>query len=199
LGENGVPDAWPCFIVGKVGTDLSTTTFDRTSALRLRDRVRPSGSLIKGHYTDWVADRKAYPATGMGGANVGPEFTATELAALKKLCQMESRKANISPSGFLDALEEAVIVSNRWKKWLQAEEKEAKFGELKPERREWLVATGARYIWTQPGVLSARQKLYANLSAEINAHEFVIDQIAANIQLYVDDFNLRDSIDLLQN
>jgi len=28
LEENSLADAWPCFVVGKVGTDLHTSTFD---------------------------------------------------------------------------------------------------------------------------------------------------------------------------
>jgi len=97
LQAAGLAHAWPCFIVGKVGTDLHTTTFDPESARRLYDRVVPLGSLIKGHYTDWVANPADYPASGMGGANVGPEFTATELAALHELCAREARLVESQP------------------------------------------------------------------------------------------------------
>ena len=82
---------WPCFIVGKVGTDLHTTTFDPETAHRLYQVVSPLGSLVKGHYTDWVVNPGEYPASGIGAANVGPEFTATELAALRQLCDLEAR------------------------------------------------------------------------------------------------------------
>src|SRR3990170_6656825 len=77
--------AWPCFMVAQVGTDLHTTTFDPEAAERLYSRVAGFGSLIKGHYTDEVDHPEAYPASGMGGANVGPELTAVEFEALREL------------------------------------------------------------------------------------------------------------------
>lgn len=208
LEDRGLAHAWPCFVVGKVGTDLHTTTFDPESARRLYDRVAPLGSLIKGHYTDWVANPADYPATGMGGANVGPEFTATELAALHELCDREARLAADGPdlavSGFKEVLQAAVVDSNRWQKWLAPEEAGRRFEELAFPRQEWLVATGARYVWTDPRVLAARQQLYDNVrplqsvrSEPPDPDGFVVDRIADNIQMYVDVFNLKDSLSLL--
>lgn len=40
--------AWPCFVVGKVGTDLGKPVFDPEVARRLYERVVPLGSLIQG-------------------------------------------------------------------------------------------------------------------------------------------------------
>ncbi len=190
LEARGLSHAWPAFIVGKVGTDLHTTTFDPESARRLYERVSPLGSLVKGHYTDWVANPADYPATGMGGANVGPEFTATELAALRELCAREARSGRPG-SGFEAALKAAVVDSNRWRKWLTPDESRLRFDELTPDRQEWLVATGARYVWTDPQVLAARRRLYDGLRSEMaDPHAFVIDSIARSIQKYVDAFNL---------
>ncbi len=202
----GLAHAWPCFIVAKVGTDLHTTTFDPGSARRLYDRVVPLGSLIKGHYTDWVANPADYPATGMGGANLGPEFTATELTALLELCTHETRlvesKPYLSPSGFKAAIKTAVVDSNRWQKWLTPEEIGRSFDQLPSLRQEWLVATGARYVWTDPRVLVARKRLYDNLRYDLSdefpdPHAFVVERIAQNVQKYVDAFNLKNSLTLL--
>ena len=207
LSELGMADVWPCFIVGKVGTDLHTTDFDPGSALNLYGRVAPLGSLVKGHYTDWVANPADYPATGMGGANVGPEFTASELAALRELCEREAQLVQCGEveqtSRFEDGLRAAVVESNRWQKWLTPEEEalaagERGFGALAAERQEWLVSTGARYVWTRPHVLSARARLYDNLRGAIaDPNGFVVDRIVENIQVYIDAFNLRDSAPLL--
>jgi D-tagatose-1,6-bisphosphate aldolase subunit GatZ/KbaZ len=208
LEDRGLAHAWPCFVVGKVGTDLHTTSFDPESARRLYDRVAPLGSLIKGHYTDWVANPADYPVTGMGGANVGPEFTATELAVLHELCDLEARLAvdrpDVRVSGFRDVLQAAVVDSNRWQKWLAPEEVGRRFDELALPRQEWLVATGARYVWTDPRVLAARQQLYDNVrplqsvrSESPDPDGFVVDRIAANVQVYVDAFNLKGSLSLL--
>ena len=63
--------AWPAFVVGKVGTDLHHA-FRPGGCEKLRAITAPHGSLVKGHYTDWVDNPEAYPTSGMGGANVGP-------------------------------------------------------------------------------------------------------------------------------
>lgn len=193
LQENGLLDIWPSFIVGKVGTDLHTTTFDLKTAGRLREIVAPYGSLIKGHYTDWVDNPEAYPRSGMGGANIGPEFTAAEAEALRVLCDFEStlhRRRSVVPSGFFKALTEAVVESGRWRKWIEPGEPE-KFGALSPERQRWLVTSGARYVWTQATVLKARSRLYSNLAPVMrDPHGWVVERIAEPIEEYVRAFNL---------
>lgn len=200
LNELRLLSAWPCFIVGKVGTDLHTTTFDPQVAQRLDARIAPLGALVKGHYTDWVANPEAYPQAGMGGANVGPEFTAEELAALRELCQIEGHVLPRVPSEFEMALEAAVIDSQRWKKWLLPEEAGCDFSRLPTERQGWLVATGARYVWTEARVQAARQRLYENLAGEMDdPHGQVVARIAARVERYIDAFHLRQSAKLLSS
>ncbi len=160
------------------------------------------GSLIKGHYTDWVANAQDYPAAGMGGANVGPEFTAVEYDALVDLAAKESALLVSRPqtlaSGMLQSLEDAVLASNRWQKWLQPDERHLAFADLSPQRRAWLVRTGARYIWMDAPVLEARRRLYANLSAVMpNPNQYVVERIAAAIDRYVNRFGLFDANRLL--
>ena len=194
-------DAWPCFVVAQVGTDLHTTDFAPEAAHQLTAIVRPLGSLLKGHYTDWVANPEAYPAAGMGGANVGPEFTAAEVLALADLDRRDARfcaNRRLDPARFMAALEQAVVDSNRWQKWLQPEEVGRPFHDLAGDRRTWLTQTGARYVWTTPAVLQARQTLYEHLSVVSSApHAYVVDQVARSIQQYVDAFGLFDSLTLL--
>lgn len=201
LDEAHLLDAWPCFIVGKVGTDLHTTSFDPTIAAHLCTLVKPYGSLIKGHYTDWVKDLEAYPQSGMGGGNVGPEFTAVEFSALADLCGKEedlSRRRNTEPSRFMTILEEAVIGSGRWLKWIQPHERHHNFNTLSQERKQWLVQTGARYVWTAPSVVEAREALYANLSCLIeNPGQTVVDRIALSMERYITHFHLFDSLTAL--
>lgn len=194
--------AWPCFIVGKVGTDLHTTDFDSVVAKELFDLVMPYGSLIKGHYTDWVANPEAYPLAGMGGANVGPEFTTVEFVALAALVAKEralsTSNPTIRPSRLLEALENAVFRSNRWQKWLQPDERATSFAELDPARRTWLVQTSARYIWTDQEVQAARQQLYANLASILpDPHQYVVQRIATAIDAYVNAFGLFNADTLL--
>jgi tagatose-1,6-bisphosphate aldolase non-catalytic subunit AgaZ/GatZ len=200
LEERELMQAWPVFVVGKVGTDLHTSLFDPEVAKRLRAITAPHGSLVKGHYTDWVDNPEAYPASGMGGANVGPEFTAEEAEALRMLCDYEAALARsrlLTPSRFYEALTQAVVGSGRWRKWLQSDEPE-EFDKLSVERQRWLVTSGARYVWTQPQVVESRSRLYENLTPVMgDPHGWVVDRIAAPIEKYVRAFNLFGSAQLL--
>ncbi len=201
LKDRSLENAWPSFIVAQVGTDLHTNFFDSQAALRLAERVAPLGSLIKGHYTDWVENPRAYPQSGMGGANVGPEFTSVEFQALDELCGREQDLVRHSPytsSHFMQALEEAVVASGRWKKWLLPGEHEKEYSALSPERRSWLAQTGARYVWATTQVQAARQHLYSNLEkAGMDGNDFVVERISQAIDRYIEAFNLTGSVDRL--
>jgi tagatose-1,6-bisphosphate aldolase non-catalytic subunit AgaZ/GatZ len=201
LAARSLAYAWPTFVVAQVGTDLHTTYFDPAAAQRLTEIVQPTGALLKGHYTDWVENPADYPAMGMGGANVGPEFTAVEFDALEELDARDARlcaNRRLVPARCLAALEEAVIASNRWQKWLQPDEVGKPFAELAPARRRWLAQTGARYVWTTPAVAAARQTLYEHLALIApDPHSYVVEAVARSIEHYVDAFNLYDASSLL--
>jgi D-tagatose-1,6-bisphosphate aldolase subunit GatZ/KbaZ len=203
LDMSALSHAWPCFIVAQVGTDLHTTYFDPAAALRLYATLSPLGSLAKGHYTDWVENPEQYPVNGMGGANVGPEFTAEEFLALKDLEAKEislcRHRLRLEPSRFMETLQNAVVESGRWKKWLQPEEFGLDFTTLSPGRREWLLQTGSRYIWTNPQVRSARQNLYNNLAHVLpDPDGYVLDRIVRVIDRYINRFNLFDALQVFQ-
>jgi D-tagatose-1,6-bisphosphate aldolase subunit GatZ/KbaZ len=197
LAEKGLEDVWPCFIVGKVGTDLHTSTFDPEVAASLTRKVKPYGSLIKGHYTDGVTNPEEYPLSGMGAANVGPEFTVGEYEALIELEKLEDElfKQNRIPvrSNIIKLLWKAVIESNRWKKWLLTDEKNLRFEEISQIRQEWLISTGCRYIWQNPEVVVSRYRLYDNLNSNgIDAEEIVLLRIQRDMDKYFRSFNLID-------
>ncbi len=195
LAEAGLSDVWPCFIVGKVGTDLHTTLFDPKVAKELTAKVRPYGSWIKGHYTDDVANPEEYPLSGMGAANVGPEFTISEYEALAEL---ESEEKDLYANGqvaklskMTDTLNALVHKSMRWKKWLLADEQGKDLYELTPERFQWIVKTCSRYIWQNPEAVAARSMLYANLKrVGIDAEEIVLGRIEHDMDKYFNAFNL---------
>ena len=201
LESRSLADSWPTFVVAQVGTDLHTSFFDPAAAHQLTDLVRPKGTLLKGHYTDWVENPRAYPATGMGGANVGPEFTAAEFDALEELANREQRLCatrHLPPSHLMTAIETAVVASNRWQKWLHPNELGQEFAALSPARRRWLAQTGARYIWTAPTVVAARRQLYQHLSLVFpNPHAAVVAAVERVLFQYVDSFNLFDLATLL--
>ena len=148
LAREGLSDIWPCFIVGKVGTDLHTTLFDTEVARSLTAKVCPLGSYIKGHYPDGVSNPQDYPLCGMGAANVGPEFTMSEYDGLAELERTEQKllaEGRIAMrSRITETLERLVEASGRWKKWLLPAEEGSAFGALSAERRTWLGKTGWR-------------------------------------------------------
>ena len=176
---------WPCFVVGKVGTDLHTTLFDPAVARELVARAAEYGSVIKGHYTDYVSNPGDYPRAGMGGANVGPEFTEAEYQALERLARRDDELARggetATRSGLMEALRAAVVASGRWEKWRLPEEAGLAFGQLSPARQSWLVRTGCRYIWAEPSVVAARRTLYANLAAATEEGEQAVLRAIADV------------------
>jgi tagatose-1,6-bisphosphate aldolase non-catalytic subunit AgaZ/GatZ len=195
LKTKKLSDIWPCFIVGKVGTDLHTTTFDPVVAKKLTEIAKGYGSLIKGHYSDNVTNPEAYPASGMGAANIGPEFTEMEYDALIELEEIQKRlfaEGKIARYASLkEKLWESVIKSGRWQKWLHQGENSDDFYSNSPDRQEWLIKTGCRYIWEDPEVLSTRSKLYQNINMQgIDAAEIVESSIERTMDRYFYKFNL---------
>lgn len=202
LKERGLEEVWPCFIVGKVGTDLHTTTFDPETARILTAIAREYGSVIKGHYSDGVTNPEEYPLSGMGAANVGPEFTEKEYAGLLELEQLEETLFNqgkiADRSQISLVLRDAVVNSGRWKKWLNPDEDSVNFDMISSGRRNWLIGTGCRYIWQNPEVNAARMLLYGNLESNgILAEEIVLSHIESAMDKYFAAFNLRNLNDLL--
>ncbi len=202
LFDRNLDDVWPCLVVGKVGTDLHTTTFDPETAKELTKVAREYGSFIKGHYSDSVTNPEVYPLSGMGAANVGPEFTEAEYKGVKELEILEKkyfsegRIARCSDIGV--TLHNAVVNSGRWKKWLQRGEDSENFEKLSAERQEWLISTGCRYIWQNPEVVAARTQLYSNLeNLGILAEEIVLSHIESAMDKYFAAFNLRNLNELL--
>ena len=201
LDKNNLDQCWPCLFVAQIGTDLHTITFKPGVARRLYSILAPLGSMVKGHYTDWVENPEEYPISGIGAANVGPEFTAQEFMALVELEAQERvviEQMRVTPSRFGETLQNVVVESGRWKKWILPGEEDLEFSKLNASRREWLLKTGSRYIWTNEQVIAARNILYNNLKMnDIDAHNFVIEKITQVIEKYLWVFNLKNSIDSL--
>ncbi len=202
LEKENLVDAWPCFIVGKVGTDLHTTEFDTDVAKTIVDIAANYGSVIKGHYSDNVTNPEAYPKAGMGGANVGPEFTEREYEGLIELEEIEKQldaEGKIpKTSSIKNILWDAVVYSGRWTKWLSDNENSEDFYSNDFSRQEWLVKTGCRYIWNNPEVVASRMELYQNLENNgIKAEEILLSRIEKAMDKYFYKFNLINLNDLL--
>jgi len=199
LTERNLTNIWPCFVVGKIGTDLHTTSFDPEMARQLTHITSNYGSYVKGHYTDFVTNLRDYPKAGVGGANVGPEFSQEEFDSLERLGRIEDRLGAqgkvAEPSRFEGVIRGCIVESGRWKKWLLQDEKEKVFEELSPERQRWLLQTGSRYVWAQEPVIEARMMLYKNLAESgINGEETVLGNIDSVMGKYLSSFNLVDAV-----
>ena len=100
-------------------------------------------------------------------------------------------------SNFSNILTNAVIRSDRWKKWLFEDESGLDFHQISSDRKLWLLQSGSRYIWTENDVVEARNKLLTNVSSNIqNPKEFIVDKISLSIERYIDAFNLTDSSEI---
>ena len=195
LKMHNLKDTWPCFVVGKVGTDLHTTLFDPLVARQLAEAAKPYGSKIKGHYSDNVDNPEEYPLSGMGAANIGPEFTEREYDGMMELVTIENMLHNegkiAKPSGMKEKLWEAVISSKRWIKWINKDESADTFYALDKNRQLWLIKTGCRYIWENPEVVAARSKLYGNMERNGIKSELIVQTgICQAMDRYFYKFNL---------
>lgn len=195
LRNKNLAHVWPIFIVAKVGTDLHTINFDKDIAIKAVNMANSYGSFIKGHYTDFVSNPEDYPESGMGAANVGPEFTAAEYDALEELSELENKfysedKIGIK-SNFKEELEKAVMDSNRWKKWLLNGEKN--LDTISIDRKEWIIKTSCRYVWAKPEIKCSQSLLYSNLKLNgIDSKNWTIMKIESAIDKYFRSFNLID-------
>lgn len=203
LEKEGLDETWPCFVVGKVGTDLHTTEFDSGVAKTIVDIAAQYGSVIKGHYSDNVTNPEDYPKSGMGGANVGPEFTEREYEGLVELEEIEQRlyaEHKIPKlSGIKQTLWNAVINSGRWVKWVSDEEDSNDFHANSLDRQEWLIKTGCRYIWQNPEVVACRLELYQNLESNgVKAEQILLAHIERAMDKYFYKFNLVNLNDILE-
>lgn len=195
LADAHLAHAWPCFVVGNVGTDLHTATFAPQVARALAARAAAYGALIKGHYTDYVDAPEDYPLHGMGAANVGPEFAEAEYRALMDLVRLERKLG--ADAGVPATIRRVVVDSGRWKKWLHPEEPRDAFGALAPSRQQWLLRTGSRYVWTHPDVQAARKRLYDHVSDVARPAAFVEWRIKTAVMKYFHAFNLINLTDRL--
>jgi D-tagatose-1,6-bisphosphate aldolase subunit GatZ/KbaZ len=199
MSAKGLLDAWPSFLVGNIGTNLHTTTFNFEAAKTLFEISSGYGLHLKSHYTDYVARLADYPKVPIRAANVGPRFANSEFDTLQRLAGTEAELAGarkgLERSDLSQVLVRAVVDSGRWKKWLQKPEEGRDFSHLTKDRQLWLLRTGSRYIWMSPSVVDERARLYDNLRATgVDAEREVLKAMDRAMDEFFVPFNLRNSL-----
>ena len=205
LSAEGLPQ--PAFIVGQTGTLVrmreNVGSFNEAYARRLAGIAREHGLGFKEHNADYLADDilAAHPGLGITAANVAPEFGAAETAALLALSDRETAAirahpaAGLVPSDFRGLVEEKVLLSGRWAKWLRSAEKGTTEADLRADqgRREAVASVCGHYVFTDPDVATARRQLYANareLRITNDPEREILDAVKASITRYIEAFRL---------
>lgn len=210
LTDTGLEDVHDrlLFIVGQVGTTMRidmTNEFEPEQAQALVDRADSHGLHLKVHYTDWLDDStlSRFPELGIGGANVGPEFAAAIVEALADLTKSEREVAatqdDVTPSGFMEAFEQAAVEDGTWKKFAPDDLDSDDRAAFVEENRRNIATCVGRYVFTDPNVVDAREQLYDTIEThtEIDPEEYVVDSVQRAIGRYVEAFNLQGSATVL--
>jgi D-tagatose-1,6-bisphosphate aldolase subunit GatZ/KbaZ len=186
LAGAGLGEIWPTFVVGRLGTELHTDFVDSEAGRRMVELVNEEGAFIKGHYTDYVANPALYRSMGVGAANIGPELTQVEYEALEDVEREASSMG--AGTGLMTEIRRAVEGSGRWRKWVDP--RVSQLDDVPGAHREWLIKTGARYVWTHPSVVAARRDLMDRSAGTINGEAHVESRIRHRILHYARAFNL---------
>ena len=197
----------PAFIVGQTGTLIrmqeNIGIFDAETARRLARVARENGLGFKEHNADYLSPDilAAHPDLGVTAANVAPEFGAAETRALFALADSEDAgirgkpDAGMESSHFRRTVEEKVLASRRWLKWLRPAERGTTEADLRADhaRLRQVAVVSGHYVFTDPEVGAARRRLYANASAlgvAADAERAVLEAVKASIAHYVEPFRL---------
>jgi tagatose-1,6-bisphosphate aldolase non-catalytic subunit AgaZ/GatZ len=197
----------PAFIVGQTGTLIKMRenigSFDAPTARRLAGIARESGLGFKEHNADYLPldILAAHPELGITAANVAPEFGAAETRALLCLADREvaavraNPQADIALSDLRRITAEKVLASRRWVKWLRPADKGMTEDDLRRDaaRLDEVTVVCGHYVFTDPEVVTARRRLYANakaLGVAANPEREVLEAVKASIRRYIEPLRL---------
>ncbi|MGB9597183.1 MAG: class II D-tagatose-bisphosphate aldolase non-catalytic subunit [Candidatus Poribacteria bacterium] len=197
----------PAFIVGQTGTlvkmNKNVGNFDPETAHNLSMIARKYGLGFKEHNADYLSEDilRLHPKLGITSANVAPEFGLEETKALLDLADKEEEKLKSNPnrksSEFRKIIQKSALNSGRWKKWLFKEDAYLTEKDIAnmPEKLDEITIVCGHYVFDQPDVQSAREKLYKNLidlNITDSPERILIDSVKNSIVKYVNAFNLKE-------
>ena len=191
LKKKGLP--LPDFIVGQTGTLVKMTEnvgdFSSSKAKELVSIAREFRIGFKEHNADYLDEGilKEHPSIGITASNVAPEFGVAQTKAYLKLAEEGG------DNRFFSILQNAVVKSNRWQKWLLKED-EGLSPEALAHNKEKLynvTETCGHYVLEEPEIKEAVKNLFNKFAESVNPARFVRDSIKTAMAKYVTAFNLK--------
>ncbi len=182
----------PDFIVGQTGTFVKMTknvgTFSPEKAGELARIAQEFGIGFKEHNVDYLDEEslKKHPGLGITCANVAPEFGVAQTRAYLKLAEEAGDKK------FISILEDAVVESNRWHKWLFKEDEGITSEALLKNKAKLrhVTETCGHYVLDEPVIKEVIGSLFKKFSSS-NPGRRVRDAIKESMSKYVIAFNLK--------
>ena len=206
LTKKGLPI--PLFAVGQTGTLVKSTTqagaFNFKNAKVLTDMAHKHGVYLKEHNADYLdsASLAMHIPANVAASNVAPQFGYVETKSYLALCEVENwllkNNAISAKSNLRAVLLENAIKTNRWKKWVSADDAAKTYDEIIKDESlaEEILEIAGHYTLDQEVVKNEIGKLFANLeSCNIDGQKFVKDHIKASIMEYITCFNMKYLLD----
>jgi tagatose-1,6-bisphosphate aldolase non-catalytic subunit AgaZ/GatZ len=202
----------PTFIVGQTGTLVKKTenvgTFNSKNARELAEIAKRYGVGLKEHNGDYIDDSilLQHLPLGITATNVAPQFGTEETRAYLELVKVEKQ---LLADGIIDSVSDLdnaltiqAIKSERWRKWMVAEQKNLGVDDILGDKdlTEQILDIAGHYTFNDNVVKEEIQALYRNLEkANIDGERFVINRIQRSINQYVECFNLEGSTSKILN
>jgi len=168
--DRGLQDAWTrvCAVVTQPGVeygDQEVRAYDRAMAAPLCEAARAlPGIVLEGHSTDYqtVFHLRQLVEDGVAILKVGPAltFALRECLFSLELIEGELLKGTsvARQSDLSETLERAMVAEPRhWKDYYVGSESQKRLA------RKYSLSDRSRYYWTQPEVVEAVERLFANL------------------------------------
>jgi len=193
LGSRGV-EAKLLFLVGDVGTRVALNNkLDASRASSLVNLARSHGMYLKVHSTDFVENPSDFPKTGVGGANVGPEFAYRQYIAVKSIAEKVGSEEALKT---LDTIRRAVLEDGRWRRYTSGEPIE----NLELREQDFVLGICSRYIWSTPAVKQQLTQLAQEAKSRgIDLEKKIVEELRKSIEHYLQSFNLKNLTKTIEN
>ncbi|MFX3616640.1 MAG: class II D-tagatose-bisphosphate aldolase non-catalytic subunit [Sporolactobacillus sp.] len=203
----------PTFMVGQTGTLTRYTeqvgTVNFKNAQELAQLAAKYDIGLKEHNGDYMNDFQLleHIPAGITATNVAPQFGTEETRSYLVLAELEQelKKQNAihgTVSNTSTVLEQHAIDCQRWRKWMEGDQRNLSVGEVKanPELSAKILDNAGHYTFNDQEVKEEIDKMLHNLSqANIDGDRFVVDRIKRSINQFVESYNLEGVTSRIKN